>query len=119
MKKLAFIALLLALTSCRTVRESTTATASSVRTIHDTIQQHVFVHRTDSVLVWRTDTGTNRREKSQIIVYAADREARHEAQRDTVTNIVYRTIQTSSGSRADILPYILLVILIYIIVKHR
>lgn len=109
---------LLALVSCRTVRES--ATSSSVRTVHDTIQQHVIVHRTDSVLVWKTDTGTNRREKSQIVIYAADRESRHEAQRDTVTNIIYRTTPAArTGSRDDLQTIILLAIILYITVKHR
>lgn len=108
---------LLALVSCRTVRES--ATSSSVRTVHDTIQQHVIVHRTDSVLVWKTDSGTNRREKSQIVIYAADRESRHEAQRDTVTNIIYRTTSAArTGSHADLQTIILLAIILYITVKH-
>lgn len=120
MKKIAFIALLLALASCRTVRETETATASSVRTLHDTIRQHVIVHRTDSVLVWKTDTGTNRREKSQIIVYAAESERRHEAQRDTVTNIIYRTTPAArTGSSADLQTIILLAVILYITVKHR
>ena len=109
---------LLGLVSCRTVRES--ATSSSVRTVHDTIQQHVIVHRTDSVLVWKTDTGTNRREKSQIVIYAADRESRHEAQRDTVTNIIYRTTPSArTGSHADLQTIILLAVILYITVKHR
>jgi hypothetical protein len=111
---------LLALVSCRTVRESESATSSSVRTVHDTIQQHVIVHRTDSLLVWKTDTGTNRREKSQIVIYAADRESRHEAQRDTVTNIIYRTAPAArTGSRDDLQTIILLAIILYITVKHR
>lgn len=111
---------LLGLVSCRTVRESESATSSSVRTVHDTIQQHVIVHRTDSVLVWKTDTGTNRREKSQIVIYAADRESRHEAQRDTVTNIIYRTTPAArTGSRDDLQTIILLAIILYITVKHR
>ena len=111
---------LLALVSCRTVRESESATSSSVRTVHDTIQQHVIVHRTDSVLVWKTDSGTNRREKSQIVIYAADRESRHEAQRDTVTNIIYRTTPAArTGSRADLQTIILLAVILYITVKHR
>ncbi len=111
---------LLGLVSCRTVRESESATSSSVRTVHDTIQQHVIVHRTDSVLVWKTDTGTNRREKSQIVIYAAARESRHEAQRDTVTNIIYRTTPAArTGSRDDLQTIILLAIILYITVKHR
>lgn len=111
---------LLGLVSCRTVRESESATSSSVRTVHDTIQQHVIVHRTDSVLVWKTDTGTNRREKSQIVIYAADRESRHEAQRDTVTNIIYRTTSAArTGSRDDLQTIILLAVILYITVKHR
>lgn len=111
---------LLALVSCRTVRESESATSSSVRTVHDTIQQHVIVHRTDSVLVWKTDSGTNRREKSQIVIYAADRESRHEAQRDTVTNIIYRTTPAArTGSRDDLQTIILLAVILYITVKHR
>lgn len=111
---------LLALVSCRTVRESESATSSSVRTVHDTIQQHVIVHRTDSVLVWKTDSGTNRREKSQIVIYAADRESRHEAQRDTVTNIIYRTTPAArTGSSADLQTIILLAVILYITVKYR
>jgi hypothetical protein len=111
---------LLGLVSCRTVRESESATSSSVRTVHDTIQQHVIVHRTDSVFVWKTDTGTNRLEKSQIVIYAADRESRHEAQRDTVKNIIYRTTPAArTGSRDDLQTIILLAVILYISVKHR
>lgn len=107
---------LLALVSCRTVRES--ATSSSVRTVHDTIQQHVIVHRTDSVLVWKTDTGTNRREKSQIVIYAADRESRHEAQRDTVL-LAESKSSTMPGKSADVQTLIFLAVILLLLIRRK
>lgn len=119
MRKL-FLALiaLLALVSCRAVRES--ATTAHVIERRDTIQQHFYVHRTDTLFIEKTDSGTNRREKSQIVIYAADRESRHEAQRDTVTNIIYRTTPAArTGSRDDLQTIILLAVILYITVKYR
>ena len=119
MRKLFLIFIvLLGLVSCRTMRD--TSTASHVLEVRDTIQQHFYVHRTDTLFIEKTDSGTNRREKSQIVIYAADRESRHEAQRDTVTNIIYRTTPAArTGSRADLQTIILLAVILYITVKHR
>lgn len=119
MRKLSLLFIvLLGLVSCRTVRESESATSSSVRTVHDTIQQHVIVHRTDSVLVWKTDTGTNRREKSQIVIYAADRESRHEAQRDTVL-LVKSNTSTMPGKSADVQTLIFLAIILLLLIRRK
>ena len=54
---LLIVPLLPFLASCRTIRH-TTAKAQTIM-VHDTIQQHVIVRRTDSVLIIKTDSGTD------------------------------------------------------------
>ena len=107
---------LLALVSCRTVRD--TSTASHVLEVRDTIQQHFYVHRTDTLFIEKTDSGTNRREKSQIVIYAADRESRHEAQRDTVL-LVKSNTSTMPGKSADVQTLIFLAVILLLLIRRK
>lgn len=113
---LLIVPLLPFLASCRTIRH-TTAKAQTIM-VHDTIQQHVIVRRTDSVLIIKTDSGTRQREKSHTIVYAADKERRHEAQRDTIT-IVQTAAPTASPSRqSTLLPAVMAVIILVLVFRR-
>lgn len=112
---LALIALL-ALVSCRTVRES--GTTARVIEHRDTIQQHFFVHRTDTVLIHKTDSGTSRREKTQIVIYAADKESHREAQRDTVL-LVKSNTSTMPGKSADVQTLIFLAIILLLLIRRK
>jgi len=107
---------LLALVSCRTMRD--TSTASHVLEVRDTIQQHFYVHRTDTLFIEKTDSGTNRREKSQIVIYAADRESRHEAQRDTVL-LVKSNTSTMPGKSADVQTLIFLAVILLLLIRRK
>lgn len=107
---------LLALVSCRTVRES--ATTAHVIEHRDTIQQHFFVHRVDTVQIIKTDSGMNRREKTQIVIYAADKECHREAQRDTVL-LVKSNTSTMPGKSADVQTLIFLAVILLLLIRRK
>lgn len=107
---------LLGLVSCRTVRD--TSTASHVLEVRDTIQQHFFVHRVDTVQISKTDSGTNRREKTQIVIYAADKESHREAQRDTVL-LVKSNTSTMPGKSADVQTLIFLAVILLLLIRRK
>lgn len=108
--------LTLTLLSCRTVRQ--TETAAHTQQVSDTIRQHLIVHRTDSVIVLKTDSGTQQREKTKIIVYAAHKQRHNEQQRDTVT--IVRTATPQPSATSSNLPLIILAVaLLVLIIKRR
>lgn len=113
---LLIVPLLPFLASCRTIRH-TTAKAQTIM-VHDTIQQHVIVRRTDSVLIIKTDSGTRQREKSHTIVYAAGRESLNKVQHDTVT-IVQTAAPTASPARqSTLLPAVMAVIILVLVFRR-
>ena len=108
--------LTLTLLSCRTVRQ--TEAVAHTQQVSDTIRQHLIVHRTDSVIVLKTDSGTQQREKTKIIVYADHKQRHNEQQRDTVT--IVRTATPQPSATSSNLPLIILAVaLLVLIIKRR